>query len=320
MNQSTVIALAHRISREEARRRPHGTAEPRTDRRLRRLYRPWAFFAFDLALTWGPLWFLVVAQRAGRLEGSFALLALAGGSAMISSVIFVHLTRVPSFARDFWLRAVDPRRIGPGWWPVILLLQLAINVLAIALSVPVGGDTAQLRLTGAFTSAPLAFLAWMLVFGPIPEELGWRGYGLDALRTRMNLLQASIVLGLIWGLWHLPLVFVEGTFQRGLLAYPPALAGYFLAFVPTSILMGWIYYRTNRSTLSAILFHFAGNAAGEMLPLELPTRVIQTAVVTVVAVAVVAENWSLFTRREFWVDVGTAHVSTCLRSGVPHRS
>lgn len=306
MNESIARLGTGRPRGEAACRHPDATAEPRTDRRLRRLYRPGAFFALDLALTWGPLWFLVIAQRSGWLEESFALLALAGGSAMISAAVFVHLTRAPGFARDFWLRAIDPRRIGPGWWPVILVLQLAINVLAVVLSLPLGGDPAQLHLAQAFTTAPLAFLAWMLVFGPIPEELGWRGYGLDALRTRMSLLWASIVLGLIWALWHLPLVFVEGTFQRGLLAYPPALAAYFLAFVPTSILMGWIYYRTNRSTLSAILFHFAGNAAGEMLPLELPTRVIQAGITALIAVAVVAANRSLFTRREFWIDAGLA--------------
>ena len=269
---------------------------------FRRVYRPWAFFGLDLALTWIPLWLLVAGQRLGWFEDSFALVALAGGSATLSAVVFVHLTRVRGFARDFWVRAVDPRRIGIAWWPVILLLQLLINVVAVLFSVFGGGSLAQLQLSEAFLAAPIGFLAFTMVFGPIPEELGWRGYGLDALRSRMNLLRASLLLAVIWALWHLPLVFVQGSFQNGLLEHVPTLITYFIAFVPGSILMSWIYYRTNRSTLSAILFHFAGNAAGEMLQLELPTRVLQTVIACAIAALVVWAEWPLFTRREFWVD------------------
>ncbi|NBB90125.1 MAG: CPBP family intramembrane metalloprotease [Spirochaetes bacterium] len=273
---------------------------------LRRVYRPWAFFGLDLALTWIPLWLLVAGQRLGWFEDSFALFALAGASATLSAVIFVHFTRVRGFARDFWVRAVDPRRIGIAWWPVILFLQLLINVVAVLFSTFGGGSLAQLQLSEAFLAAPLGFLAFTLVFGPIPEELGWRGYGLDALRSRMNLLQASLLLTVIWALWHLPLFFVQGSFQNGLLEHMPTLIAYVIAFVPASILMSWIYYRTNRSTLSAILFHFAGNAAGEMLQLELPTRVLQTVIACAVAAVVVWAEWPLFTQREFWVDFARA--------------
>ncbi|MFO7782557.1 MAG: type II CAAX endopeptidase family protein [Spirochaetia bacterium] len=276
----------------------------RAGSRLRRVYRPWAFFGVDLALTWIPLWVLVAGQRLGWFEDSFALIALAGGSATLSAVVFVHFTRVRGFARDFWVRAVDPRRIGLAWWPAILFLQLLINVTAVLFSTFGGGSLAQLQLSEAFLAAPVGFLAFTMVFGPIPEELGWRGYGLDALRSRMNLLEASLLLAAFWALWHLPLVFVRGSFQNGLLEHLPALITYFIAFVPGSILMSWIYYRTNRSTLSAILFHFAGNAAGEMLQLELPTRVLQTVIACVVAAAVVWAEWPLFTQREFWVDFG----------------
>ncbi|MFP4206069.1 MAG: type II CAAX prenyl endopeptidase Rce1 family protein [Spirochaetaceae bacterium] len=157
--------------------------------------------------------------------------------------------------------------------------------MAVLFSTFGGGSLAQLQLSEAFLAAPVGFLAFTLVFGPIPEELGWRGYGLDALRSRMNLLEASLLLAGIWALWHLP-----------------TLITFFIGFVPRSMLMSWIYYRTNRGTLSAILFHFAGNAAGEMLQLELPTRVLQTVIACAVAAAVVRVEWPLFTQREFWVD------------------
>ncbi|NBF41640.1 MAG: CPBP family intramembrane metalloprotease, partial [Spirochaetes bacterium] len=196
---------------------------------LRRVYRPWPFFGLDLALTWIPLWVLVAGQRLEWFEDSFALIALAGGSATLSAVVFVHFTRVRGFARDFWVRAIDPRRIGIAWWPVILFLQLLINVVAVLFSLFGGGSLEQLQLSEAFLAAPIGFLAFTLVFGPIPEELGWRGYGLDALRSRMNLLEASLVLAVFWALWHLPLVFVRGSFQNGLLEHLPTLITFFIA-------------------------------------------------------------------------------------------
>lgn len=281
---------------------------------LRKLYRPWTFFGFDLALTWGPLWLLVAGQQLGWFEVSFFLIALAGGSAALSAVLFVHTTRRPdsgrpaktilakNFIKDFWVRAVDPRRIGFVWWPVILLLPIVINIASILFSFLSGGDPRQFQLSEEFLNTPLGFLAFMLIFGPIPEEIGWRGYGLDALRTRMNLLNTSLLLGVIWAFWHLPLVFVEGSFQQGLTQHMPSLVSYFIAFIPTSIIMSWIYYRTNRSTLSAILFHFAGNTAGEIFHLTLETRVLQTVITALVALIVVFAEWSLFRQREFWVD------------------
>ncbi len=265
------------------------------------LYRPWQFFLLDFFLTWGPLWLVVAGQRLGWFEESFLLIAVAGASATLSAVLFVHTTAQRGFARDFWIRAVDPRRIGAIWWPIILALQLVINIIAILLSTLGGGTLAQLQLADAFLSAPVGFLLFILIFGPVPEELGWRGYGLDALRSRLNLLEASLMLGFIWGLWHLPLVFIEGTFQHGLLACPASLAAFFCAFIPSSLLMSWIYYRTNRSTLSAILFHFAGNAAGEIFQLDLSTRVIQTVLAFAVAAAVLWAEWPMFRQREFWI-------------------
>jgi uncharacterized protein len=269
----------------------------------KRLYRPTAFFGLDFVLTWGPLWLMVIGRRVGWFAEGFGLLAFAGVSATVSAIAFVHLTRNREFIRDFWIRAVDPTRIGLVWWIIILFSQLIINVLAILASPLFGGSFEQLALTEQFVAAPILFLLWTLVFGPIPEELGWRGYGLDALRSRMNLLQASLLLGAIWGIWHLPLVFMEGSFQRELLAVPGAFVGYFVAFFPGSILMSWIYYRTNRSTLSAILFHFAGNASGEMLAIAPETRIIQTGFGVLFAGVVLWKEWPMFTEREFRLDL-----------------
>jgi membrane protease YdiL (CAAX protease family) len=56
------------------------------------------------------------------------------------------------------------------------------------------------------------FLFW-LIFGPVPEEPGWRGYALDGLQARRSALPADLILGVVWALWHLPLHSMRGTWQ-----------------------------------------------------------------------------------------------------------
>lgn len=267
------------------------------------LYKPAAFFLLDFLLTWIPLWLLVEGLMRGWFLQDFGLLYIAGGSAVPSAILFVYSTRNKAFIRDFWIRVIDFKRISPAWWCVILFLPVTINICGIFISIIYGGSPEQFTLSASFMAKPLIFTLFVLVFGPLPEELGWRGYGLDALRTKMNLLKASILLGIIWGAWHFPLLWIPGTFQQLLMEYPLVCLSYFLAFIPASILMSWIYYRTNRSTLSAIMFHFAVNFSGEALSLSMETRIIQTILTSLLAVIVVLKEWPMFSQNEFWLSV-----------------
>lgn len=264
-------------------------------------YRPGLFFLVDFAVTWIPLWLLVIGMRRGVIDFGIPFMIIAGCSATVVAAIFVHATRNRQFIKDFWSRAFDPRRIKLPWWLFIIFFQLVINITAILLSTLWGGSLAQFKIAASVAQAPVLFLLLTLLYGPLPEELGWRGYGLDALRSRMNLLQASILLAVFWGLWHLPLHFMPGSFQQGLLAYPPALIAYIVAFFPGSIIMSWVYYRTGRSTLTAILIHYFGNLSGELFSIALPTRVIQTVLAVVLAGVVLYKEWPMFTQKEFWV-------------------
>lgn len=231
---------------------------------------------------------------------------VAGTSATVVAAIFVHATRNRGFIQDFWKRAFDPRRIALPWWLFIIFFQLVINVASILLSTLWGGSLGQFQISAYVAGAPVVFVLMTLVYGPLPEELGWRGYGLDALRTRMNLLEASLVLAAFWGLWHLPLHFMPGSFQQGLLEYPPALIAYIVAFFPGSIIMSWVYYRTGRSTLTAILIHYFGNLSGELFRMSLETRVIQTLLALLLAGIILWREWPMFTQREFYLSSGAA--------------
>lgn len=277
---------------------------------LKNLYRPLPFFGVDFLLTWIPLWIMAAGLHSGRLENGTALLVIAGSSSTLAAILFVLGTRNRRFIRDFWIRVTDPMRIRPSLWGVILFSQGIINILAIFLSTAGGASLDQLTLSPQFLAAPIGFLVFTFVFGPLPEEIGWRGYGLDALRSRMNLLRTSLLLAGIWAVWHLPMVFIPGSFQNGLLHHPAVLVSFFFAFLPCSILMSWIYYRTGRSTLSAILFHFAGNFSGEFFSMSPETRIYQTVLMTLWAGVVLWREWPLFSTREFWLDFSESQPPT----------
>ncbi|MFW6056790.1 MAG: CPBP family intramembrane glutamic endopeptidase [Chloroflexota bacterium] len=76
----------------------------------------------------------------------------------------------------------------------------ATNSVAILASTLFERSLGQFHLAEAFVASPLAFMLLLLFYGPVPEELGWRGYGLDSLRTRFNLLTSSLILATFWAI------------------------------------------------------------------------------------------------------------------------
>lgn len=224
---------------------------------------PWVFFA----QVYGATWIFLVPLALTRHTMDNPLLLAAIGFSMIADEIIAVWTayRLQGGAgvRDFFARAVDPRRISLRFYAFIFLSQPIATGLGLLTHLALGGAMPGLERPAAFLANPLSllpFLGWTLLFGPIPEELGWRGWVLDRLQTRYNALASSLILGVVWGAWHLPLFFIPETYQS-------AQMGSFLSFVVGtvvySVLMTWLYNNNARSTLSAILFHFMINGTGE---------------------------------------------------------
>ena len=93
----------------------------------------------------------------------------------------------------------------------------------------------------------------LLIIGPLSEEIGWRGYALERLQTRWNALTSSLIVGLVWALWHLPLFMMVGTSQHEL-GIP--FIGFLVGLMASSILYTWLYNNTKQSIWSAILLHW----------------------------------------------------------------
>ena len=252
---------------------------------------PWLFFGLALGLTW-LLW--IPAALLPLAEPAWPVLALhylGGVMPMVAAILLLCTRHTSQERRDYWRRIIDFKRIGGKWYAAILLTVPALTALAALGDVVLGGMGAEFEAAARFVDRPLAlvpFAIFMLLFGPLPEEVAWRGYALDGLQNRWNALISSLILGLVWTAWHLPLFFIQGSYQHGLGVGTQGFWLYMLDKVPQSILMTWIYNNTRRSTLSAVLFHFVVNFVGELFWLAPRAEVLYIASWWVAAVVVTA--------------------------------
>jgi hypothetical protein len=134
-----------------------------------------------------------------------------------------------------------------------------------------------------------------MFLAPALEELGWRGYGMDALRARFAMPPATLLFAALWALWHFPLFFINHTYQHDLwLVSPIYVANFFVSVIPAAFIANWLYYKHARSIPAAILFHFMLDAVAESFRIDQFTKCIVTAVFLAAAVAIV-----LMDRRSF---------------------
>jgi membrane protease YdiL (CAAX protease family) len=196
-----------------------------------------AFFALAYLLTWWTyplLKFSPLLGIPGLFGPAFAAMIMAavtdgkpGVKALLSRVVL-------------W-------RVGLRWYVIALGLPTVLALVTAGLSYLLGSS----EFIQAGSVSVLDFVVFVLVVG---EELGWRGYALPLLLERRSAVTASLILGVVWGIWHLPTFVIPGTPQYGL-----PFAAFLLLTVEYSILMTWLFLHTRGSVLIATLFHGAIN-------------------------------------------------------------
>jgi membrane protease YdiL (CAAX protease family) len=252
---------------------------------------PWKFLCLTFLLTWA-CWISAGTAYLERFGILTRILHYAGGvmPAVVAIYLLYHYND-PTERKDYWKRLIDLSRINRVWYGVIFLTVPILTVVGIIFDVILGGKGAELETVTSIINNPLTlipFAVFTLLFGPLPEEMGWRGYALDGLQSRWNALEASLILGVAWTVWHLPLFFISGSYQQGLGIGTPQFWLYMLDKIPQSILMTWIYNNCQRSTASAIIFHFMINFMGELFDLSLQGEIIYIVSWWVMAVIVVS--------------------------------
>ena len=223
---------------------------------------PWGYFLIVFVWSW-LFWSPLVLETQGIIKlpvprEIFLLLSILGPLAGAMRV---------NYKKGGWkaigqlfVRAIDVR-IGLTWWLAILFLPFIACTLAFIVLCLVRNQPVDL----SAWKAPwmiLPSILFQFFIGGGEEEFGWRGVALDALQTRWSALTASVILGLIHGLWHLPLFFIQGVSQYYMSFW------LFLFMGPAnSILFTWFYNSTGKKLFTAILFHATLNASFGVFPL-----------------------------------------------------
>lgn len=218
-----------------------------------RRYSVASFFGIVFVMTWAVWWPMALAnsQTAFFRLGTFSPLL----AALALTFVLEGVPGLRSLLRRFLRWRV------PLLWTLFSLFSTA-GVVGLALTGDwlLGGPAPKLELAMLVYFLPIT--AYVLVTSVLGEETGWRGFALPRLLARYGPLRASLLLGLVWGLWHLPLFWMDGDFHRTI---PISL--FLIQSVALSFLYTWIHQRTQGSLWMAHLFHAASNATLGILPI-----------------------------------------------------
>jgi len=232
---------------------------------------PWVYFL--ATYIWSGIFggLAILMDLSMETAAGLVLVLLAALGPMVTGISFTYLTRDKEGRRDYWKRIIGFKRISARWYLVIFLFVPILNGLAALLDVLTGGTGATWgEATLNFLANPASIILSILfaTLFPFIEELGWRGYLLDRLQEKYTALASSLILGILWSLWHLPTFFIRDSYQSSLGIGTPAFWLFFAGIVPLTFVFTWIYNNTNRSTLAVILFHAMVNFTGELFALS----------------------------------------------------
>jgi membrane protease YdiL (CAAX protease family) len=170
----------------------------------------------------------------------------------LAAVIVAAVTDGRPGLRDLLGRLVR-WRVGARWYVVALGLPMALALTAAGLHLLLGAQTS----VNFGELSVLNYVVFVLIVG---EELGWRGYALPRLLAERSALAASLILGTLWGAWHLPTFFVPGAPQYGL-----PFSAFLLLTMAYSVVIGWVFVHTRGSVFIASLLHGAINLSQGLL-------------------------------------------------------
>ena len=217
----------------------------------------------------------------------------------IIAVVFIWRHPVSEMKHDFIQRLVDVRLIRFGAFLFSLTIMPLSVVFSILISLVFDGSAEQFRVSEDFSfSTGFVPVLALLFMAAVVEELGWRGYGFESLEKGRSFLAASLIFGVLWSLWHLPLVWVNHSYQYEIYLQSPWYAvNFFLSTAVLGVIVSWVCHINQRSILVAILFHYIVNLSQEMLSMTQQTKAIHTIVLIGFVLVIVMSHKALFRRQ-----------------------
>jgi membrane protease YdiL (CAAX protease family) len=194
---------------------------------------------------------------------TFFLLAVYGGP-FLAAFVVAWGRRGSAGVRQL-LRRIGQWRFGVHWYLIILLGYPLVFLIGIGALYGLG------TLDGVAAQWPLLLSVYLpnillgLLIPSLGEEPGWRGVALPLLEGTFGPLAGTVVLGLVHGIWHLPLYFVPGAILPGAFDLTAFVANS-AALLLSTILWTWIVHGAKNSIFCAILLHATSNATSALIP------------------------------------------------------
>jgi uncharacterized protein len=215
------------------------------------------FFALAFVLTWA-VWVPRALASQGVITASWPQeLGSMWSYGPAEAAVIVAALIGKDALRDLGARLVRWR--VRWWWYAVVLLGPAAFWILVVLVLRILGWSDGVALPPLFSVGPAGVLPLFLVLvltDGVGEETGWRGFALPRQLARTGYLPASLVLGLVWATWHLPLVWTEGSPLFGISPWV-----LFLELPAMAVVYTFVFLHTAGSALIAILLHAAWNAS-----------------------------------------------------------
>ncbi|MBX0287717.1 CPBP family intramembrane glutamic endopeptidase [Haloarcula salinisoli] len=211
------------------------------------------FFTLAIATSW-TVWIPTLSVLP---HGNVRLLAIVPG-AFGPLVAAATVTMLRGESARQWLVGALAWRRSARWYAVAVAVPLIVSVVLLGTLV---GLTGSLDLTaGPEVAALLGFnLVFASLLGGGQEEFGWRGFALPHLQARYDALTASLLIGVVWAIWHAPM-FVFGVYSEN-----PVL--YVLGILAFAVVLTWYYNSSRGQLLGAVVMHGTHNAAVNVPPM-----------------------------------------------------
>jgi membrane protease YdiL (CAAX protease family) len=259
------------------------------------------FFVMSLA-SW-VIWIPQAAVALGIRESAIPLDSPANALTVwgpgVAAIVVTLLTVGRGGVRRLF-RPIRRWRVGIQWYIFVLLFPVGKWLVAYVLDVLLGqsyelGVSPILSVFGPEQAIMLPIAVVFAFPNTLGEELGWRGFALPKLQAKSSALVSSVIIGLFWGLWHVPTWVAQGVSDLSTLP----LFAEVVSMVPVAILFTWVYNSTKGSLLLVWLFHASMAITGYFVPL-LPTVTEKILLWLVAILVVVLARSTRFHRQSTW--------------------
>ena len=224
------------------------------------------FFVLAYALTWIPVALVLVGLQLGLLPSNSPVVSITSRLISFGPAIAALIATAAVSGRagvGQLLRRLVQWRVGVQWYLFSvfgILVALLIGAMVMFRGAPLAASAGQWQTVILLFLPTVAVAAITTGLG---EETGWRGFALPRLQSRHGALLATLIVGVLWGLWHLPNVLF---FHWG----PQTLGLFLLETLTDAFILTWVYNNSRGSLLPVILLHAAQDKSFGMLGVLMP--------------------------------------------------